>query len=478
MTTDVMQWLAQVRGLDGALLAEMGVKRVNHPSLGDAVAFPYKRDGQVIAAKFRTIDKRFRSTEGVSRPLYNLDALDLSPTLPVVIAEGEVDAISCIQAGFDRSVSVPDGWTENGDKRQSLLEAEERLRKSPFVIVAADADAAGASLPRAVANILRGHDVRVATWPDGCKDPNDVLMQHGAGELARCLTSARRLDPPGGFITGISDLPPIPARRVLRTGIGVLDEVMAFEQGALSVGTGTPGAGKSTLSTFAAYHVADREDVRVGFLAFETHPFRIRDHLARLHTGREWDHLSPAERDRCAADLDRQFRIVHRTYDDLPEAGHNLGWLEEMIYALAVRDWCKLIVVDPWNELEHLPEPGESLTSYINFALQRMRGWAERFDCHIALIAHPRKMLTEGKPRSPTGYDIADSAAFANKPSLGWAVHQETTDDGASVVRLTAWKVRDVQLYGFPKRSRLLDFDPVAMSYRRHQGVAAQEDAA
>ena len=149
---------------------------------------------------------------------------------------------------------------------------------------------------------------------------------------------------------------------------------------------------------------------------------------------------------------------------------HNLGWLKEMIYTLAVRDNCKLIIVDPWNELEHLPEPGESMTAYINFALQQIRVWAEQYDTHICLVAHPRKMSTEGKPKSPTGYDIADSAAFFNKPSLGFAVHMEDDkESGESFVRVTTWKVRDSQLYGIEKGDTRLTFDKHLMAYRRYE---------
>ena len=468
---DVMKWLQEVRKLDGALLADMGVKQVTHPQIGDAVALPYVRNGKPYAAKFRAAEKKdWRSTQGVSRGLFNEDALRHGDG-PVVITEGEIDALSVMQAGYLRAVSLPDGWTEEGGKRQVLIDAEAALRKSPFVIVAGDADEAGASLPKTVANILAGHDVRYAAWPEGCKDANDVLVHFGEGELSRCLVDAKKIDPAGGFITGISDLPPMPARRVLRVGMNPFDYGLAFEVGAMSVGTGTPGSGKSTFTTFSAYHVAKNEGVRVGFLAFETHPYRIRDHLARLHTGREWDALGGEDKQRCAVDLDAMFRIVHRTYDD--SSAHTLGWLKNMIYTLAVRDGCKLIIVDPWNELEHLPEPGESMTAYINFALQQIRTWAEQFDAHICVIAHPRKMMTDGKPRSPTGYDVADSAAFANKPSLGFTVHQEEDEDGTGFVRVTTWKVRDVQLYGFEKGSIRLTFNPAQMNYRKFESNAA-----
>ena len=470
MTRDVMQWLQQARKLDAALLADMGVKPVDHPQLGAAVVFPYRKGGEPYAGKFRASDRKdWRSTQGVSRGLFNEDALKEDG--PIVITEGEIDCLSVIQAGYDRAVSLPDGWTADGGKRDCLVAEETRLRQSPYVIVAGDNDEAGTSLPKTVANILAGHDVRFAKWPEGCKDANDVLVKFGEGELARCLVEAKRIDPEGGFITGISDLPPLPARRVLRVGMTPYDYGLAFEVGAMSVGTGTPGSGKSTFTTFCAYHIANHENIRVGLLSFETHPHRTRDHLARLWGGKPWNEMSHDEQAKCANFLDGHFRIVHRTYDDRAD-GHNLAWLKAMIYTLAVRDNCKLIVVDPWNELEHLPEPGESITNYINFALQQIRTWAEKFDTHICVIAHPRKMATDGKPRPPTGYDIADSAAFANKPSLGFTVHQDENADGEQFVSVVTWKVRDTQLYGFEKGQIRLTFNQDRMNYHKFESAA------
>lgn len=464
MTQDAMKWLQEARKLDGALLAHMGVKPTQHPQIGPAVAFPYKVEGAVLAAKFRTVDKQWRSTQGVTRGLYNADALASNLDHPVVITEGEIDCLTAMQSGFVRSVSLPDGWTEQGNKTEAVIEQEARLRESPYVIVAGDNDKAGESLPKAIANILRGHDVRTVTWPDGCKDANDVLMLFGEGEVAACLNAAKRIDPPGGFITGMSDLPPLSDRRVLRTGIEWVDQRLAFEIGAMSVGTGTPGAGKSTLTTWAFFHVARNEGVRIGMMAFETHPHRIRDHFARLLTGRPFDALAGPERTRAYDFMDEHFRVVHRTYEQAN--GHNMGWLHSMIYTLAVRDGCKLIVVDPWNELEHMPEPGESLTNYINFALQQIRQWAEQYEVHICVVAHPKKIDTfKGEPRPPMGYDVADSAAFFNKPAIGFTVHQEKTESGLPYVELWTWKVRDSQLYGIFKGRSTCTFDIDRMDY-------------
>lgn len=467
MTMDPIRYLTENRKLDDALLAHMGVKAVQQEAIGPAAALPYRRDGKPYAWKFRAVGtKAWRSSHGVTRGLFNEDALREGDG-PIVITEGEIDALSVIQAGYSRAVSLPDGWTEEGGKRQVLIDAEDALRKAPFVIVAGDADEVGKSLPKTVANILAGCDVRFVTWPEGCKDANDVLVHLGEGELSRCLTQAKRIDPPGGFITGISDMPPLPDRRVLRLGTKPYDFALAFEVGTMSIGTGTPGAGKSTFSTFAAYEVARNERIRVGIMSFETHPYRTREQLSRLYCRKPWAELAGAQRAEFLAFADDHFRIVHRTYED--GAQHHLKWLQSTIYALAVRDECKLILVDPWNELEHLPEPGESMTSYINFALQQIRQWAEQYDTHICLIAHPRKMNTDGKPRCPTGYDIADSAAFFNKPALGFSVHKGQTDDGEDFVEVQTWKVRETQLYGFSPGSIRLKFHDHGMTYSRFE---------
>ena len=466
-----IRYLTEDRNLDSAVLVAYGVREVDHPQLGASIALPYRRDGKTYACKFRAIDRKdWRSSQGIPRALFNEDCLREGEA-PVVITEGEIDALSCIQAGYTRAVSLPDGWTEEGGKRQVLIDAEAALRAAPYVIVAGDADTVGASFPRVVANILLGHDVRFVTWPKGCKDANDVLVHLGEGELSKCLTEAKRLDPAGGFITALSDLPPMPNRRVLRVGMAPYDYRLAFEVGTMSVGTGTPGAGKSTFMTFVAHHIADNEAVRVGIMGFETHPHRTRDQLARLHGRKPWNDMGADDRERFTAWADNHFRIVHRTFDG--DESHNLGWLREMVYTLAVRDECKLILIDPWNELEHLPEPGESMTGYINFALQQIRQWAQQFDTHICVIAHPRKMNTEGTPRAPTGYDVADSAAFFNKPALGFSLHrEEDKDKGEQWVRLTTWKVRETQLYGFGLGSARLTFHEYGMTYTEFQSDA------
>lgn len=475
------EWLDHVRGLDGSLCDRMGLRPGNHKELGAGVVMAYRKNGAHWADKFRPFDnKTFRwHPTNVDHPLYNHDCLtdETLSDQPIVITEGEFDCLSVIMAGFPRAVSVPDGWSETADaadgaKMKPILAAEALIRKAPAIIVAADADPVGEAFTRAIAALFEDMPVRVATWPEGCKDANDVLRHWGIGDLVRCLNSARTVDPAGGRITGFSDLPPLSERRILRLGFEPFDWGIAFEEGALSVCTGIPGFGKSTFIRFCAHHVIRNENVRVGAMELENGIGQLRDHLARLNTGRPWADLDAAGQRNLNEALDRSWRIAHRApQGDITE---NLEWLRQRIHALAVRDRCKMIYVDPWNELEHLPEPGENMTTYLNWATKSIRQWAERYDTHVCIIAHPKK-LQRGHG-IPDGYDIADSAAWANKPSLGFSVHQVDGDDPH--VKIQTWKVRDQQRYRFGRGTIKLDFDPIAMCYRRRAAASNREDAA
>ena len=108
-------------------------------------------------------------------------------------------------------------------------------------------------------------------------------------------------------------------------------------------------------------------------------------------------------------------------------------------------------------------EPGESMANYANFALMRMRQWADRYDIHICLVAHPKKMEPG---RKPLGYDIADAAAFANKLGMGWTVHMEKNDQHGEHMSLTTWKVRSRQETGCRPGMLRMSFDESAMTYR------------
>ena len=169
--------------------------------------------------------------------------------------------------------------------------------------------------------------------------------------------------------------------------------------------------------------------------------------------------LDADKRDKVLTFLNDHYRLF-KMVDEEHET-HGMGWLKQMVHRLCARDGCNMIVIDPWNELEHMLEPGETMTQYINLALKRLREWADKFDAHIMVIAHPKKVPDKHIPK---GYDVAESAAFFNKPGMGWTISQN--DDG--ITELHLWKVRNRQQTGCsPNAKAKLIFDERAMTYKK-----------
>ena len=458
-------WL-EARGLDPELAVRMGWEASCRNQDGTIwMKIPYIRDGKAVTTQYRRLDtKEFRFQKDSEVELWNVDILkdDTLAEQPLILAEGACDGLALIQCGYPRTVAVP-GWSDKNfepDKYEPFKRNEEEIKRARKVIVAQHADNAGAAMLRGVANFFDECDVRYVTWPKGCKDANDVLLEHGPEAVVLAINGAKQVDPPGGLITGFSDLPPRPERALWKLHWTEFDRLLAFRSREISVLTGTPGAGKTTFMTWLCHQLVNQHELRIGLGLFETDPAEVLDHLFRLNAGCPRGDLLAGKEADIIKKLDRHYRLFHRVEEG--EQMHGMAWLKKMVHKLAARDGCNLIVIDPWNELEHLLEPGESVTNYTNFALMRMRQWADRYDIHIVILVHPRKMQ-DG--RAPLGYDIADSAAFANKPGMGWTVHLEEDDKGEHV-SLINWKVRSRQGTGCRPGKMKMTFDENAMSYR------------
>ena len=61
-------------------------------------AFPYRRGGEIVNVKYRSLSKRFRQEKQAEKVLYGLDDVVNSPE--VIIVEGEMDKLALDQAGI------------------------------------------------------------------------------------------------------------------------------------------------------------------------------------------------------------------------------------------------------------------------------------------------------------------------------------------------------------------------------------------
>lgn len=425
--------LIEARGLDIELMVRLGVGGSDR--FPDGVAIPYLEQGVVVACKHRTLDadKRFTQDAGGRQILWNADCL-ADATLadqPLIVTEGELDAVAAIQSGFPRTVSVPGGApAERGNiegKRYAFLDAAlPLLRDAKEIVLAVDADAPGAHLLHDLALRLGRHRCKWLAYPPGTKDLNDVLRLHGEQGVRETIARAEWLKLDGVY--RLSELPPKAMPPALDIGVAGLRPHYRIRRGDFCVLTGLPGHGKTSLVNEIACRMAQRHGWSTVFASFEQSPqVDHRRALRSFHAGKRENAMTMFELDAADRWIDRHFAFVVAGEDDET----TLLWVLEKVSAAILRFEASLVVIDPWNEMDHARPRDMTTTEYVGFALRQFKRLAQRHAVHVIVVAHPAKMQRgkDGKYPFPTLYDISDSAHWYNKADIGVVVHRASLID-------------------------------------------------
>lgn len=407
------------------------------------LSIPYRLDGKLVNRKYRrTGEKQHEMDKGGKLCLWNADTLSERPS-KLVITEGEFDALAAIASGIKHAVSVPNGAPSEriddpvNSKRYSFLyESEDALKDVETIILATDSDGPGRVLAHDLTCILGIERCRFVTYPEGCKDLNDVLVKHGTSAVADCIFQAKPYPVRGLY--SLDDFPDEVAIRSMETGIAALDPLMQICLGTLTVFSGYSNMGKSTVLNTVLAHCIDR-DVPICIASFETLPKPIlQNSLARAVIGCSFDAYPnhPGKRE-ALEKIKRNVSIVSNALDD--EADIDLEAYLELIRVAVVRHGARIIVLDPWNELEHKRRYDETETDYIGRAIRALKRFARRYDVSLWVVAHPTKPQ-KGHSGKPSLYDISGSANWANKADYGLIYHRP--DKTINEASLTVVKVR------------------------------------
>ena len=176
---------------------------------------------------------------------------------------------------------------------------------------------------------------------------------------------------------------------------------------------------------------------RTVFASFEQRPKP--DHrraLRTFHAQKLEKHMTAEERAAADGWIDDHFRFLMP--DDDTET--SLDWLLSRLAAAVLRFDASLVVIDPWNELEHIRPQGMTQTEYTGMAIRSIKRFAKKHRVHLIVVAHPAKMMRDrdGKYPKPTLYDIADSAHWANKPDIGVLIWRDGPEPGLPTKILVA----------------------------------------
>jgi twinkle protein len=453
------EWI-EARGISAELAEKFGLTTVTRG--GRAwLSVPYVERGKVVNHKYRLIsDKQHQMDQGGRMCLWNHDCLLEESTKPVVICEGEWDALTAVGLGY-RAISVPNGSTGGEGKLTYLWDARDLLNRVDSFILATDSDEAGLKLRANLVAHLGADRCFFVDYGTDCKDLNDTLQTYGREAVRDVLESAKPM-PVKGLYT-IDDFPERPELTAWPVGIPALDNpdgkaFLRIVPGTLTVFTGHANSGKSTVMDSVIAALLKR-GIPTLVASFETDVKPIlRDGIVSAMLGVGQHELRNVDTTSADVLLREKMRIITQSVDE----DHELG-LEEFLDLCRVsvqRDGTRVIVLDPWNELEHKMRHGEPETVYIGRALRAIKRFAKIHDVAFWIIAHPTKPF-EGKIRMPRLLDISGSANWANKADYGLSYHR-----GEDHADLCVTKVRK----GYPGRRGNVK---VAYDYRTSQFVEA-----
>lgn len=447
-TDKLAAWFAK-RGISKATIEAMGVSHAQVWMPGcesgetvGVVAFPFRRKGEIVNVKYRTADKRFRQEKGAEKVFYNVEAV--VGAKEVIIVEGEIDALSLIEAGLPNVISVPDGAPsqardgeinpEDDAKFSYVWNCREELAAADRIILATDADGPGYALAEELVRRLGPARCWRVEWPNAGdaqrKDANEVLVIDGAQVLRECIAEAkpwpiRSLYGVDDYREAVFDLYRAGRSRACSTGWATVDPLMTIREGELSVVTGVPNSGKSEFIDAMMVNLAAAQGWRFAICSFEN---PVDEHLSKLAEKRLGKPFWPGPRERMsefALDQALEWASDHFSFIRADDEAPTLDWVLESAAAAVMRYGIRGLVIDPWNEIEHRRPSNQNETEFVSLALGKIKRFAAARGVHVWLVAHPAKMAREnGKIPVPTLYDISGSANFANKADLGVVVHR------------------------------------------------------
>lgn len=411
------------------------------------IKFPYFHRSVCVNIKYRSGSKGFYQEKGGKKCLYRLDRISSSTENLLVITEGEIDALSFLESGFE-ATSVPDGAPSPGTKNfqtkfDFLKGAEKVFSLFKKIVIAGDKDEAGLGMIKELGRRIGFEKCFVVEYPDGCKDANDVLVKHGSGALQDVVAKARPF-PVEGVVSPADCLDQLlveyqsGVEAGASTGWRAFDEFYTVRAGEMTIITGIPGSGKSNFLDALCINLILRNKWRVGYFSPENWPVErhMKTMLEKL-MGKTFEptqygeRMAPDEVKAGTSYLEQYIRFIIPK-DEIMTVDTILKFARILCLQYGIQG----LVLDPWNEVEHDLKAGEREDMYISRQLTKIRRFARFNGLHIWVVAHPTKLHknSNGAYDPPTMYDISGGAHWRNKADNGLCVYRDFETNLTTVI--------------------------------------------
>lgn len=410
----------------------------------NTIQFNYFCEGELLNIKYRSGSKLFKMVKDAEIILYNLDAI--KETNEVIITEGEIDTLSFIEAGYENTISVPNGAVKGENNLQYLDICIDWFENKEKIYIAVDNDEAGLSLQKELIRRL-GAEVCFIVDFDDCKDANEYLCKHGKTNLSGILKNAKEIKMEGVFTVedfeeDLDDLWHNGLQPGLKLGYDDLDEHVTWEKGLLYIISGIPSHGKSYFIDEVTERLSVKYGWKTGYFSPENLPLQL--HASKIISKLSGKYFNSTDLNEYGY-IEAKVYLHQNFYFICPkDEGFSLDNILEKAKYLIKKYGIKCLVIDPWNRLEHQSKANETETNYVSRQLDRLTNFAKKNDILIILSAHPRKIEKIGKIYAvPNLYEISGSANFFNKCDFGITVYRDFVNDK---IEIYVQKIRHTHL--------------------------------
>ena len=375
------------------------------------------RDGKAVVIKWRSLPpapKTFRrEPAGAPSFLFNGDILKSNPK-ELIVAEGEMDALAFLQAGFQNAVGIPTGASSLPE------ECVVPLKKVRKVYLAYDPDPAGIRGAEEAARRIGASKCYRVAMPG--LDVNDFFQAGNTPDAFRQLLSeAEPFEEP--WVLSYDDVYLERARRRAageQTGFRIdfqplADLVGMFLPGNTYILAAYPKIGKTIMAMNLAWAFA-RRGIKSLFFCLEMSPEEVAAPL--LHHVYRTNAITEEHWNKGLGDVSRSGFLFARNRYGLGRA----AILEGLRGEVHVRG-IQFLVVDNFH---FLTRGAKDTTAEEAAASLDIKTLASDLKIPILLIVHPRK--ADREERMPTFQDLRGSAALAADASAVIVLHRRSTE--------------------------------------------------
>jgi len=427
----------------------------------NTIQFNYIMGDELVNIKYRDGRKNFKLYKGAEKIFYNINSIVGYDWC--VITEGEMDALALHEAGIKNVISVPNGATLNSNNLDYLDNCIDYFEDKEKIILAVDADEAGQALRYEFIRRL-GAEVCYLVDFNGNKDPNDFLIEHGAEELRKVITSAIQVP-----LEGVSTLKDIEAELLdfvhngfkpgFQVGLENFDRIFSTYTSQFITVTGIPSSGKSDFVDQMCIGYNRNYGWKTAYASPENKPNFLHAHKLIRKT---WEGM-PTKDD---VGSDKWKQITEHINDNYFFIDMDRYTLEDVLRKgaeLVKRKGIKCLVIDPFNKIRDVDCKTEDVNRYTMEYLTKIETFAKKYDVLVMVVAHPTKMYRdkEGKIEEPTMYSIKGGGEWYDASYHGLLVHR---DYEAKTVKVKVLKVK-FQNLGENQAEAHFNWEPKSGSY-------------